>query len=109
MNEDNFDDVLNDLHNKISQFDNKTSNENHFSFLKNLKKINIKSPLVYTIIIFFTLCIVLIILKHNFIMYDIQDNQGNVTTKISYTKTVLISLILSIIFTVLHYYYFRER
>ncbi len=105
MNEDNFDDVLNELQNKISQFDNKTSNKIHFSFLK---KVNFKSPFVYPVIIFFILCVFLIILKPNFTKYNSQDEQGNVTRKVSYKRLVFISLILSIVISI-SLYYFKLR
>jgi hypothetical protein len=103
--EDNFDEVLNNLQDKISQFDNKTSKTNHLSFLK---KIDYKSPFVFPVIIFFILSIILIILKPNFIKYSIQNNDGSTISKISYKKLLYTCIFLTLVLSV-SLYYFKLR
>lgn len=106
--DDTFDQTLKKLEDKVTQFtDHKSST--YTSNIKRLgSKINLKALIIYTAPFIIT-AIALSVWKPSFVSDEVEDEQGEYITKVSFKRVIISSLIFGAILDGLVILYLRKK
>ena len=106
--DDNFDETLRKLGERVSRFTNDKSASYSSSSNGIRDKINIKMLLVYGTPLVVSI-VVLYFWKPNFVVEEVEDNEGGYKTKVSFRKLAVTALITTVMLDTLVFLYLRKK
>lgn len=107
--DDNFDETLRKLGERVSRFTNDKSASYNSSGSNGIRdKINIKMLLVYGAPLVVSI-VVLYFWKPNFIVEEVEDNEEGYKTKVSFRKLAVTALITTAMLDTLVFLYLRKK